>query len=162
MRPIVLLPLAALAAAACSSVDCPVENVVALKCELLKADGSADTLRYDTLTITTTRRDGNDTTLLNRQAAATAFSLPISSGAAADTLFIELRDTLGSTTTATVYIGKTDEPHFESVDCTMSHFHTLTSVTTEGEALDSVAIHKSHVDYDTSTTHLHFYFAPRP
>lgn len=162
MRRIALLPLAALVATACSSVDCPVENVVALKCELLKADGTPDTLRHDTLTITTTRRDGNDTTLLNRVVDATTFTLPVSSRAAADTLHVEVRDTLGSVATATLYVGKTDEPHFESVDCSMSHFHTLTSTTVEGDALDSVSIHKSYVDYDASTTHLYFYFAPRP
>lgn len=162
MRRIAWLPLGALGLAACSSIDCPVENVVALQCELRKADGTPDTLRYDTLSISTTRRDGNDTTLLNREVGATAFSLPISSGAAADTLHIELRDTLGNVATSTVYVGKTDEPHFESVDCSMSHFHTLTSATSTGGAVDSVAINKSKVDYDASTTHLYFYFAPRP
>ena len=49
---------------ACSSIDCPVQNTVATHYTLMKADGTADTLR-DTMYIYSTRRDGTDTLLLN-------------------------------------------------------------------------------------------------
>lgn len=159
MRKIVAALLAVLLAA-CSSVDCPVENTVALVCELRKAGGTADTLSIDTLTITTTRRDGNDTTLINRLTKASSFTLPISSGAEADTFHVTLSDTLGNSRTATLRVAKTDEPHFESVDCAMSHFHTLTATSVEGSGIDSVTIHKTNVDYDASTSHLYFYLTP--
>lgn len=144
---------------ACTSIDCPVENVVATSYKLLKADGTQDTLRGDTLTISTKCRDGNDTVLLNRSLNTTAFTIPISSGASVDTLLVEMKDTT-STTYNYIYVEKTDQPHFESVDCAMSHFHTITNVTWEGSDIDSVTINKAFVDYDSSTSHLYIYINP--
>ncbi len=161
MRRIALaLPLAA-ALAACSSIDCPVQNTVSTGYGLYKSDGSADTLRYDTLTIASTRRDGNDTILLNRSVNATKFELPISSGAATDTLFIELKDTTSAVCGDTLYVDKNDYPHFESVDCSMSYFHTLTGIRWTGNALDSAIITNPNVNYDVSTQHIRLYFKPR-
>jgi len=159
MRRIVEAVIAALLLSACTSIDCPVENVVATSYKLLKADGTQDTLRGDTLTISTTRRDGNDTVLLNRSTNTTAFTIPISSGAAIDTLLIEMKDST-STTYTYIYVEKTDQPHFESVDCAMSHFHTISNVTWEGGDIDSVTINKAFVDYDSSTPHLYIYIHP--
>lgn len=144
---------------ACTSIDCPVENIVATGYKLLKPNGEQDTLSYDTLTITTTRNNGNDTVLLNRSLGATDFTLPISNGASADTLIFVLKDTI-RTTHDTLYVTKTDHPHFESVDCAMSYFHTITGVKWAGSDIDSVVINKKSVDYDSSTPHLYLYFNP--
>lgn len=157
MQRLTVATLVALAFTACTSIDCPVENVVETSYKLLKADGTQDTLSTDTLTISTTRRDGNDTVLLNRSLNTTAFTLPISSGAETDTLLLELTDSLGSTYNY-IYVTKTDQPHFESVDCSMSHFHTITNVTWSGSDIDSVVINKTSVNYDSSTPHLYLYF----
>lgn len=158
MRRIVALVIATIVLASCTSIDCPVDNVVATKYELRKADGSRDTLLYDTLTISTKRCDGNDSVLLNRKASATAFSLPISSGVAVDTLLLTLTDTLSNTTYNYIYVEKTDQPHFESVDCTMSYFHSISKVTWSGGRIDSVGVNKSFVDYDSSTPHIFIFF----
>lgn len=159
-------PIAALTllmAAACTQVDCPVENTVATACQLRKPGGEADTLKADTLTVATRTATGRDTTLLNRLTGATSFALPISSGSPADTLFILLADTAGRAWTGAVVVEKTDRPHFESVDCAMSHFHTITAVEWNCERIDSVAINKPDVDYDSSTPHLLIYLNhPRP
>lgn len=160
MRQLTVLLATALTVAACTSIDCPVENVVATGCKLVKPDGSQDTLRYDTLTITTRDAAGNDTVLLNRSTATMTFSLPVSSGAAADTLTLQLTDTLGNTRSNTLIVAKTDRPHFESVDCAMSHFHTITGVKWTGSDIDSVVINKNNVDYDSSTPHLLIYLHP--
>lgn len=158
MRRLIAAALVATLVAACTSIDCPVDNVVATSYLLLKADGTQDTLSQDTLTISTTRRDGSDSILLNKSVSTTSFSLPISSGAPVDTLLVELRDSTGSTYDY-IFVAKTDIPHFESVDCSMSHFHTITSVSwTTGNRIDSVAINKPSVDYDSSTPHILIYF----
>ncbi len=154
------LILTAALVTACSSIDCPVQNTVSAFYGLYKSDGSTDTLRYDTLTIATTRRDGNDTVLLNRSVNTTGFSLPISSGAKTDTLVIELKDSV-SLRIDTLFVDKEDHPHFESVDCSMSYFHTLTGLRWTTNAIDSAIITNRNVNYDVSTQHIRLYFKPR-
>lgn len=162
MRKATFLLSAAILASACSSIDCPLENTVSLSAGFYKPDGSPDTLRIDTLSISTTRHDGNDTVLINREVRATGFQLPISSGSAADTFLLALKDTLGRQSTSRIIINKTDQPHFESVDCKMSYFHTITNVSWDGPRIDSVSITKQQVDYDASSQHLHLYFKALP
>lgn len=145
---------------ACSSIDCPVQNTVNTVYGLYKGDGTPDTLRHDTLTISTIRRDGNDTVLLNRKVGATTFELPISSGAPTDTLLVELKDSTRRMVD-TLFVSKDDNPHFESVDCNMSYFHTLTGIKWTGNAIDSATITKRQVDYDASSQHIRIYFKPR-
>lgn len=157
MRRLIAAALVATLVAACTSIDCPVDNIVATSYCLLKADGTKDTLTNDTLTIITKRRNGSDSILLNQSVSTTAFSLPISSGVPVDTLLLELRDSTGSTYDY-LYVAKNDVPHFESVDCSMSYFHTITSVAWTGNRIDSVAINKPTVDYDSSTPHILIYF----
>ena len=149
-----------LAAAACSSVDCPVQNSVYTSYGLYKAGGERDTLR-DTLTIATTRRDGTDSVLLNRSVNTTAFELPISYTDPEDTLFFTVGDTLGNVRIDTVYIKKDNYPHFESVDCNISFFHNITAVRWTRQSIDSIVVNKQHVDYDASTEHFHIYFKAR-
>ncbi len=155
------LILTAALVTACSSIDCPVQNTVATVYGLYKSDGTADTLRYDTLTIASTRRDGNDTILFNRGVGIAGFTLPISSGAATDTLFFELKDTLSTVRRDTLYVDKEDFPHFESVDCSMSYFHTLTDIRWTTNVIDSAIIKNRNVNYDVSTQHIRLYLRPR-
>lgn len=142
---------------ACTSIDCPVQNSVYTVYNLKKADGvTTDTLK-GTLTISTTRAEGNDTVLLNQNANTTKFSLPISYSNAEDTLYFEVsNDTWHSIDT--VYVKKDDMPHFESVDCQVSYFHDIKEVRATRYAIDSIVINKSFVDYDQKTAHLYIYF----
>ena len=146
---------------ACSSVDCPVENTVATVCTLYRADGTRDTLRSDTLTITTHKFDGMDTTLLNRSIGTTTFQLPISYNNATDTLYLTLTDTTKTNNKIyfdTIYITKTNTPHFESVDCNLSYFHEITNIWHTHNRLDSIVINKPTVNYDLTNDHLRIYF----
>ena len=79
MRKIVVF-LIVVTLVACTSIDCPVQNLVYTKYALKKADGSTDTLNTDTLWILTRRANGTDTLLLNGLCGTTAtkFNLPIS------------------------------------------------------------------------------------
>lgn len=135
--------------AACSSVDCPLNNTVYTNYLL---QGPVQTLP-DTLTITTMREDGLDSVLINRQVNTDSFSLPMSYGKPEDVLYFQtnhLRDT--------VWVEKTNEPHFESVDCGLNYFHTITGVRYTRHAIDSVVVINKSVNYDVSKKHFHIYF----
>ena len=99
----------------CSSVDCPLNNTVYANYKLM---GKVKTLP-DTLTIWTSRNDGNDTILINQQVNTDSFTLPVSYARDRDILYFRTNHTMD-----TVTIDKTNIPHFESVDCGMQR-HTL-------------------------------------
>lgn len=145
--------------AACSSIDCPVQNAVYTIYKVYNSDGTPGSLA-DTLSISTTRRDGIDSVLLNRSVNTASFNLPISYYDAEDTLFFELKDTV-SVVMDTVYISKDNTPHFESVDCNISFFHFIKGVRWTRNAIDSIVINNQYVNYDLATEHFHIYFKAR-
>jgi hypothetical protein len=133
-----------------------VQNVVRTVYTLQKSDMSTDTLKGDTLSVFSRRRDGTDTLLLNSMTGVSMFSLPIGYTNPEDTLYFLLQ--FNSTYTLdTVWIKKENYPHFESVDCSASYFHTITDVRHTRHGLDSIVINKSSVDYDGKTEHFHLY-----
>lgn len=156
-----MIAAVAMMVAACSSVDCPVENTVATVVKLQRTDGTPDTLRTDTLTITSPKAGGADTTLLNRSINTVAFQLPVSYTQLVDTLYLTLADTSQTNHKVyhdTIYISKTNSPHFESVDCNLSYFHEITAVEHTRHRIDSIVINKSSVNYDLTKEHLRLYF----
>ena len=64
----------------CSSVDCPVKNVVATYYNIYDSDGDPLVL-LDTLTIISKTKEGKDTILLNRGIEISTFSLLIANPA---------------------------------------------------------------------------------
>ena len=161
MRKIIVFALMLMAVGACTSIDCPVQNKVYTVYSLKKANGTTDTLKADTLTITIKRADGTDSTLLNRATGISTFDLNISYTQPEDVFYYTLLDTLGNTYHDTIYVKKEDEPHFESVDCQATYFHRLTDVRFTLHIIDSVVINHSTVNYDTSNEHFHVYFKTR-
>lgn len=145
----------------CSSIDCPVQNKVYTVYDLLKADGTTDTLKVDTLSIITKRVDDTDTTLLNRAVGITTFDLNISYTQPEDVFYFTLLDTLGNVYHDTVYVQKEDYPHFESVDCQAAYFHQLTGVRSTHNVIDSIVINNSTVNYDATNEHFHVYLKAR-
>lgn len=143
----------------CSSIDCPLNSLVYTQYQLRNAAGEVDTLSTDTLTISTTRADGNDSVVLNKSVRTTEFTLPISYANTQDVFFFELKDTLTKASTIdTVSVTKENTPHFESVDCAPAFFHTITSVTHTSHRIDSIVINNPEVNYDTTKKHLYIYF----
>jgi len=142
-----LVPITFISAmlAACSSIECPLNNVVEAVYTLQKSTGLPDTL-YDTLTIFTRRSDGTDTILLNKAVQTTSFELPMSHTNETDELYF----LIGSITDK-VTVTKTNTPHFESVDCTPSYFHQITDVQWQGSLIDNIIIKNQEVSYDTTT-----------
>ena len=161
MRKIVVVLLLVAALAACTSIDCPVQNLVYTNYALMKTGGvTTDTLKTDTIWVLTRRVDGTDTLVLNSLygSDATAFSLPISYTQPEDVFCLVLGDTTGTRYADTIRIKKENLPHFESVDCQAAYFHDITAVSTTHHVLDSITIHHPHVDYDITQTHFYIYF----
>ena len=157
--------LLSLIAVACSTIDCPVQNVVSVQYEIRDKAGNALALT-DSLSVVTMRLDGeyvNITTLLNsddvtlnKLIGKSSFSLPISYSHPDDILFFCFTDTV-KTVVDTVWIEKEDIPHFESVDCSANFFHDITDVRYTQHAIDSLVLKNSHVDYDKKTVHFYLY-----
>lgn len=98
--------------------------------------------------------------LINRDTRITGFSLPMSLSHPQDVFFVEVKGE-NSITYDTLTVSKEDLPHFESVDCGPSFFHTITAVECTDNAIDSVVINNPNVDYDTSKKHFRIYFKHR-
>lgn len=135
--------------AACSSVDCPLNNTVYANFNLR---GPVTTLP-DTLTISALRHDGTDSVLINMQVNTDSFSLPVSYTQDEDVLLFRTNDLYD-----TVTVSKTNNPHFESVDCGLNYFHTITGVRYTRHAIDSITVNHKEVDYDASQKHFFIYF----
>lgn len=148
--------LACLLLAACSSIDCPLNNRVYAT---FKLSGTVTTLT-DSLSVATTRTlaDGSDTVLLNKALATDSFALPLSYTHEADTYYFSLAkvDT-ALVVNDTVVISKENQPHFESVDCNPTFFHTLTGISHTGHAIDSIVIHNPKVTYNDTQPHFLLY-----
>ena len=151
-----LLFLGVALVASCSSIDCPVKNVVATNYDILSSDGLPLEL-LDTLTIYSKTKEDKDTILLNRGIDIVDFSLPISKSHPEDVLYFHFFN-LNYDETDTVWIQKEDYPHFESLECKAEYFHKLTGVRHTKNGIDSLVIKYSNVDYDD--TKIHFYLYP--
>ena len=140
----------------CSSIDCPVKNVVATYYDIYDSDGLPLELK-DTLTVWTKTKEGKDTILINRGIEIVGFSLPISQSHPEDELYFHFFSP-DYDKTDTVWVQKEDYPHFESIECKADFFHKLTGVRHTKHAIDSLVIKYSNVDYDD--TKIHFYLYP--
>lgn len=157
MRKIIPAILTGVFMSACTALDCPLNNIVSVRFDL---KGAVDTLS-DTLTISAMRTTGTDTILFNKGVETTYFLLPMSYTQDEDRLLFEVADTAAKTKIKdTVTIAKTNQPHFESVDCSPAIFHTITSVTHTGNAIDSIVINNPNVDNDETKENLYIYFHP--
>ena len=138
----------------CSSIDCPVQNVVSVQYEIRDKAGEALSIT-DSLSVISERKDGQYVSL-NRLIGKSAFSLPISYSHPEDVLFFCFKDSV-KTLVDTVWIKKDDIPHFESVDCSAAFFHELTNVRHTHNAIDSLVIVNTSVNYDVNTVHFYLY-----
>lgn len=143
--------LAAGLLAGCTSIDCPLNNTVYTQYTL-----GGDTLT-DTLTILTQRADGTDSILVNRNTPTLTLQLPMSYTAPADVLLF-IRSDSTTSVTDTVTVSKTNQQHFEDVDCQLNYFHTITSVDYTRHGIDSIIITNTEVNYDASKYHFRIRF----
>ena len=146
--------------AACSSIDCPIENQVYTVYHINNNVGEETTLE-DTLYVWTQRADGTDTLLIGRATGQSSLQLPISLRNTEDMFVFLISDTLRQMTLDTVWVSKSDTPHFESVDCKATFFHELLGVRSTHNGIDTVTINNPHVNYDPSQEHFHISFKSR-
>ena len=159
--------LSSVVISSCSTIDCPVQNTVSVQYEIRDKAGAALSLKDSLSVVTTiadgknieldiTTRDENKTTILNRLTGRSSFSLPISYSHPEDILYFCFKDS-AKTVIDTVWIKKDDIPHFESVDCAAAFFHELTGVRHTHNAIDSLVLINTSVDYDVQTVHFYLY-----
>lgn len=97
----------------------------------------------------------SDTVLINRITQVDHILLPLREGGDLDTLLLQFSNAAEQTATDTLFITHTRQPHFESIDCPASVFHTITAVRATSHPLselpltiDSVSVVRSAVNYD--------------
>ncbi len=155
IRKVLAAPTVTVAAAllaACSNIDCPLDNVVMMQCNLYSSETRSALTLSDTLNI---RPAGRDTVLLNRATGISSFLVPLKESDTRDTLLLVLSNTTGQTATDTLFVDHTPQPHFENLDCPASVFHTVHAVSATSHPLsqlpltiDSVSLVRSTVNYD--------------
>ena len=149
----------------CTTIDCPVHNVVSVQYAVRDKDGK-ELLLKDSLSVVTTRLDGqqiditallsSNNVTLNKLIGQSSFSLPVSYSHPEDILFFCFKNT-EKLVVDTVWIKKNDFPHFESVDCSAAFFHELTDVRYTRHAIDSLVLINTSVNYDVKTVHFYLY-----
>ena len=133
---------------ACSSIDCPLNSRVMTTCKF----GATFT---DTLSVSVTKTDGEDSVLVNRLDDADSLAIPMSYNHESDVLFFDFIDKdTKQHVIDTVTVSKTNEPHFESVDCSPMVFHEIKDVSHTAHKIESVKINNNYVTYDTQKAHL--------
>ena len=142
---------------ACSSVDCPVDSSVTTLYQFRNSDGTEYKLS-DTLTVTSQGAGGKDTTLYNKAVNVTSLALPISYEQPEDVLAFHFDNSNKDLHVVdTVWLKKDDYPHFESVDCSATYFHTITGLRYTCNYIDSIVINNPSVTYDSQTVHFYLY-----
>ena len=128
--------------AACDTIDCTLYNTATLTCSFY-SEGKTVKLT-DTLTVSAL---GTDSVLVNRMVGASTLDLPLSYSQPCDTIVLHVygpdfdaRDTL--------WVEKSNTPHFESPDCPTTMFHQIQSVRHSSTFIDSISITRNLVDYD--------------
>lgn len=136
----------------CTNIDCPLDNVVMMKCDFYSKESGVRTTLAEILTV---RPASRDTILLNQATALSSILLPLKEGEDRDTLLFQFSDEEERFAEDTLFIQHKRQAHFESVDCPSSVFHTITEVRAVGHDLslmpvtvDSVALIRSLVNYD--------------
>jgi len=155
MRKLTITILTSLLMTACASIDCPVNNLVETMYALQKSDGTPDTLLKDTLWVWAERIDGTSILLINRLcgAKATQFKIPVSYAQTEDIICLDTQNDEGMSWEDTIWVTKDNRPHFEGVDCKASYFHTIKSVRSTHDLIDTVIINNTEVNYDASKAH---------
>lgn len=137
-----------------SSIDYPLNNTVYTNYKLA---GYVDTLK-DTLTIWTVDQNNQRDTVFQSKANVDSCLVAMSYTRDQDILIFEVKSLNHQTYLDTVTVSKTNQPHFETVDCPPAYFHTITKVDYTTNALDSIRINKKEVNYDATTPHFYIYF----
>lgn len=147
---------------ACSSIECSIEGRVMCHYAIQDKNGTSATLALP-LSVSFVRLEaGTDTTYINQQANVSTFDLPMSHIQDTDEMIVSLAvtktelidDTLETEVTEYltdhVWITKTNTPLFESVDCAPRYNHTITSVRSTHNFIDTLIVNNETVKKNVS------------
>ena len=140
----------------CSQIDCPLNNRVYVVFRFMNSVGDSVKVS-EVINVSTDRHEMEDSVVLNQFTGRATFSIPMSYTQDEDVYYFEIT---GSNYhyIDTVRIKKESRPHFESVDCNPSFFHTISRVTHTKHVIDSIVIQNPKVDYDSQREHFRIYF----
>ena len=156
LRKLIYTFIAVVLFASCSSLDCPMNSHVYATYGFYIGEETPVSLS-GYLTVNVNKMDGNDTTLLNKMSNAHSIQLPMSYTNPLDKLNFVLELADGTVVTDVVSVEKTNDPHFESVECGANYFHTLTGVSSTNNFIDSVVIKNNKVNFDATQEHVYIY-----
>lgn len=138
--------------AGCSNINCPLDNVVMMQCNFYESETGKSLTLTDELSVMPAN---SDTVLINRITQVSSILLPLRESGDSDTLLLQLSNAAGQTATDTLFVSHTRQPHFESIDCPASVFHTITAARATSHPLselpltvDSISVVRSLVNYD--------------
>ncbi len=126
----------------CDNIDCTLNNTVNMNCGFYSSGNAVEL--SDMLTVTAL---GTDSILINREVGAEEMILPLSYWNPVDSIVLKIEGE-GYLFTDTLYIEKSNTPHFESPDCPSTMFHQIISARHSRNFIDSITIVKSSVDYE--------------
>ena len=132
-----------LATAACSGEDCPINNTVMGKMAFYNQKSEAVAL-ISALTVKVVRPQG-DSVVLNHMSKTSEVRFPLSYVHGTDTLIFDYGD---GVTCDSLYVSHTNTPMLVSVDCGMAMYHSITSVASTHQLIDTLILKSSEVDYD--------------
>lgn len=148
LRRLFELVLCLMMLSACDDSNCILFNSTYCECNFVDTAQKSITIT-DTLTIRVTRANGEDSILVNRSTRTGSLMLMLSAYKDVDSLYFDFTDTLGFTRHDTLFIRKTNEPHFESPDCGTSFFHEILGVKWSGPFIKGVNIIHPQVYYNS-------------
>ena len=138
--------LAVIGIGACSGEDCPINNTVLGKMAFYNEYGDAVAINGE-LTVSVVRQQG-DTVVLNRKANASEVLFPLSYAHERDTLIFCYVINNNWMLYDSLYISHANIPTLVSVDCGTAMFHTITSVSSTHNVIDTLILTSSKVNYD--------------
>lgn len=133
---------------ACDDSSCTLYNSTYCECNFVDSAYRGITIT-DTLTIRITRANGEDSILVNRSTRTGSLMLMLSTYKDVDSLYFDFIDNSGVTRYDTLFISKTNEPHFESPDCGTTYFHDILGVRWSGPLIKGVNIVHPQVYYNS-------------
>lgn len=137
----------------CTNIDCPLDNQSELRMHFYDAATKGEVQLSDSLTIYGLKGT-EERPLYNRAISVNTLKIRLDASSDRDTLLFRFIGT-DDTATDTLIIDHRRRPHFESLDCPASVFHTLSGISNRSSSgarstlrLDSVSIANPNVQYE--------------
>lgn len=143
----------AIAAASCTSIECPLDNQVLMTLSFYNAQTQEATTLTDTLSVYGIK-NGTEYLAFNRGVQIKSMLLPLNPTSQRDTFLLRFSNT-EKWVIDSLFVDHQPHPHFEAIDCPASTFHVLTHIDHTSHTLsafpltlDSFAIANPNVQYE--------------